>query len=181
MEEIRDRVYRLASGKEEMKEPVVAPAAKTPEEADLAAAAGASSEVEAAREGFGIEVVDVRIMRTDLPKETSTPIYDRMRSDRQKVAEKFRAEGRKESQIIRSEADKERTIIEAEAEKKAQIIRGEGDANATRIFAESFGADEEFYGFYRSMQAYRKSLGKEDTTLILSPDSEFLRFMERSR
>ncbi len=190
MHEIRDRVFRLASGQAEQAEIPEAEAILNaegeaalpePEAADLAAEAGASTEETASREGFGIEVVDVRIMRTDLPKETSTPIYDRMRSDRQKVAEKFRAEGSKESQIIRSEADKERTIMIAEAEEKSQIIRGEGDGEATRIFAEAFGSDEEFFEFYRTMQAYRKSLGKDDTTLILSPDSDFLRYIEKSR
>lgn len=128
-----------------------------------------------AKNGFGIEVKDVRIMRTDLPKETSDPIYNRMRSDRQKVAEKFRAEGRRESQIIRSDADKERTIMIAEAEKKAEQIRGEGDASASAIYSQAFAQDPEFYGFYRSMQAYRKTLGKADTTMILSPKDEFLR------
>lgn len=196
MREIRDRVYQLASGQEtagdgkkehapEAKAALEAEGASSslpePEAVDLAAEAGASTEAISAREGFGIEVVDVRIMRTDLPKETSTPIYERMRSDRQKVAEKFRAEGRKESQIIRSEADKERTIMLAEAEKKSEIIRGEGDGEATRIFAEAFGSDEEFFAFYRSMQAYQKSLGKSDTTLILSPANDFLKYLEKNR
>lgn len=192
MREIRDRVYKLASGeglteaerKEHAPEAEAVLAAEgkaalpKPVAADLAAEAGASTEVATQREGFGIEVVDVRIMRTDLPKETSTPIYERMRSDRQKVAEKFRAEGSKESQIIRSTADKERTIMQAEAEKRSQIIRGEGDAIATRIFAQAFGSDEEFYAFYRSMQAYRKSLSKEDTTILLSPEDGFLKYFE---
>ena len=131
------------------------------------------------QQGFGIEVVDVRIMRTDLPQETSAAIYNRMRSDRQKVAEKFRAEGQRESQIIRSEADKTRTIILAEAEKKSQTIRGEGEGQATKIFAESFGQDREFFDFYRTMQAYKASIGKEDTTMVLSPDNSFLKHMEK--
>lgn len=194
MREIRDRVYKLAAGEDIPDEERVEhiPEAKAaleaegkaslpePESVDLAAEAGASTEA-LAREGFGIEVVDVRIMRTDLPKETSTPIYDRMRSDRQKVAEKFRAEGKKESQIITSEADKERTIMLAEAEKQSEIIRGEGDGQATRIFAEAFGSDEEFFTFYRTMQAYRKSLSKNDTTLILSPQNDFLKYLEKNR
>jgi membrane protease subunit HflC len=118
-------------------------------------------------------------MRTDLPTETSNAIYNRMRSDRQKVAEKFRAEGKKESQIIKSEADKTRTIILAEANKKSEIIRGEGDGTATKIFAEAFGKDESFFEFYRSMQSYKKSLNKNDTTLILSSDTKFLKHMEK--
>lgn len=195
MKEIRDRVYALAGG-EELSTPKVPdhlPEVKAalqaegkaalpkPEDADLAAVVGAAEEEEASRGGYGIEIVDVRIMRTDLPKETSTPIYDRMRSDRQKVAEKFRAEGNKESQIITSEADKERTIMLAEAEKQSEIIRGQGDGEATRIFAEAFSSDEEFFAFYRTMQAYRKSLAKEDTTLILSPGSDFLKYLEKNR
>ncbi len=132
------------------------------------------------RNGFGIEIVDVRIMRTDLPRETSDPIYKRMRSDRQKVAEKFRAEGQRESQIIRSQADKERTILLAEAKREAETIRGEGDGLATKIFADAFGQDEDFFAFYRAMQAYRGALGKDDTTLIMSPDNDFLKFMEKN-
>jgi membrane protease subunit HflC len=127
------------------------------------------------KNGFGIEVKDVRIMRTDLPKETSDPIYNRMRSDRQKVAEKFRAEGRRESQIIRSDADKERTIMIAEADKKAEEIRGQGDGEASSIYAKAFSQDPEFYAFYRSMQAYRKTMSKDDTTVILSPKDAFLK------
>lgn len=131
------------------------------------------------RAGLGIEIVDVRIMRTDLPKQTSDPIYNRMRSDRQKVAERFRAEGARESQIIRSKADKERTIIIADAEKESQILRGMGDAKATEIYARAFSKDAEFYDFYRSMQAYGKALDKNDTTLILSPDSKFFKYLEQ--
>jgi modulator of FtsH protease HflC len=131
------------------------------------------------RAGLGIEIVDVRIMRTDLPKQTSDPIYNRMRSDRQKVAERFRAEGARESQIIRSKADKERTILIADAEKESQILRGMGDAKATEIYAKAFSRDAEFYDFYRSMQAYEKSLSKDDTTLILSPDSKFFKHLEQ--
>jgi modulator of FtsH protease HflC len=140
---------------------------------------GGSNSVDAGRAGFGVQVVDVRIMRTDLPKETSDPIYNRMRSDRQKVAERFRAEGQKESQIITSEADRERTIIMAQAERKSSTIRGEGDGLASKIFAEAFGKDPEFFEFYRSLEAYKNSLKKENTTLILSPDSDFLKYMEK--
>ncbi len=160
MRAIRNNVYRLASGGDEQM--------------------GADKDgVDNSNTGYGIEIVDVRIMRTDLPKETSDPIYNRMRSDRQKVAEKFRAEGQKESQIIRSEADKTRTILMAEAEKESEILRGQGDAEASRIYADAFGRDEEFYGFYRTMQAYRGSLNKDDTTLILSPDTDFLQYFEK--
>jgi modulator of FtsH protease HflC len=130
-------------------------------------------------DGFGIEIVDVRIMRTDLPKETGDAIFERMRSERQKVAEKFRAEGKMEAQKIQSGADKQRTIILSDAKKTAEEVRGQGEAESTRIYAEAFGRDPEFFEFYRAMQAYKKSLAKEDTTVVLSPDSPFLKHMDK--
>lgn len=153
---IRDKVSGMAMGAKK----------------ELSSAEGGNN---AAKSGFGIKVVDVRIMRTDLPKETSDPIYKRMRSDRQKVAEKFRAEGQKESQIIISEADKQRTILIAEAQKRADAIRGEGDASASKIYASAFGKDSEFSDFYQTMQTYKKTLSKDDTTLIMSPDNTFFK------
>ncbi len=169
MHEIRAKVKRLSVGEKQE-----AAQGNTQETALLA-----DKTAPVSSDGFGIEIIDVRIMRTDLPKETSDPIYNRMRSDRQKVAERFRAEGKKESQIITSEAEKQRTILLAEAQKKSEIIRGEGDLTASKIFAASFGQDPEFYSFYRSMQAYRNSIKKGDTTMVLSPDSGFLKYMER--
>jgi modulator of FtsH protease HflC len=187
MDDIRDNVARLASGENlvvEGREVPVKPVDTSIEVKgnvtdELPAEATLTEDTRKDRAGFGVEIVDVRIMRTDLPKETSDPIYNRMRSDRQKVAEKFRAEGKKESQIIRSEADKERTIMLADAERRSAIIRGGGDGQATKIFAESFGKDPEFFNFYRALQAYRTSFKKEDTTMVLSPDSEFLKYMEK--
>ncbi|MEQ1704917.1 MAG: protease modulator HflC [Rickettsiales bacterium] len=129
--------------------------------------------------GFGIEVVDVRIKRADLPPANSEGIYKRMQTEREREAKEFRAKGSEDAQKIRSQADKERTIILAEAKKKAEITRGEGDGTATKIFADSFGKDEEFFQFYRSMQAYKKTLDKKDTTIMMSPDNEFLKFMEK--
>ncbi len=193
MDNIRDNVSRLAAGKSM----VVGGKRIAPEEAGLDVpeldlvvddtltdnlpASDETDEASATKDrgGFGIDIVDVRIVRTDLPPETSTPIYNRMRSDRQKVAERFRAEGQKASQIIRSEADKERTILLAEANRKSELLRGEGDAEATRIFAEAFGKDIEFFEFYRGLQAYRKTLGKNDTTMILSPNHSFLKHFEQ--
>ncbi len=131
-----------------------------------------------ARGGFGIEVVDVRIKRADLPPANSEGIYTRMQTEREREAKEFRAKGAEDAQKIRSQADKERTIILAEASKQSQILRGEGDKEATRIFAESFGQDPQFFKFYRSMQAYKKALSKDDTTLVISPNSEFLHFMQ---
>lgn len=129
--------------------------------------------------GFGIEVVDVRIKRADLPTANSEGIYKRMQTEREREAKEFRAKGSEDAQKIRSQADKERTIILAEANKKAEITRGEGDGTATKIFADSFGKDQDFFQFYRSLQAYKNTLDKKDTTIIMSPDNEFLKFMEK--
>jgi membrane protease subunit HflC len=123
---------------------------------------------------FGIEVQDVRIVRADLPKENSDAIFKRMYTDRNKEAREYRAQGQEQAQIIVSTAEKEATIIKANAERDAQIIRGEGDAKATAIFADAFNRDADFFGFYRSMQAYRGSINKDSTRMVLSPDSEFL-------
>jgi membrane protease subunit HflC len=125
---------------------------------------------------FGIEVFDVRIVRADLPKENSEAIYQRMRADREKEAREHRAQGEEEAKKIRANADKEVVILRAEARKQAEILRGEGDAVATKVFANAFNRDPEFFNFYRSLQAYKQSIKSEDTQLILSPDSEFLQF-----
>lgn len=130
---------------------------------------------------FGIQIVDVRITRTDLPAENSTAIFTRMRAEREKEAKNLRAQGEEQALRIRSEADKERTILLAEAQSAAEKIRGQGDAEATRIYAQAFSADPNFYDFYRSMQAYRKSFNSNDTTIILSPQSDFLRQLDEQR
>jgi modulator of FtsH protease HflC len=129
--------------------------------------------------GFGIEVVDVRIKRADLPPANSEGIYKRMQTEREREAKEFRAKGAEDAQKIRSQADKERTIILAEARKKADILRGEGDGQATKIFGDAFGQDQDFFQFYRTLQAYRKTLNQKDTTVIMSPDNEFLKYMEK--
>lgn len=125
-------------------------------------------------EDFGIKISDVRIVRADLPKENSEAIFKRMYTDRNKEAREYRAQGQEQAQIIVSTARKEATIIKANAERDAQIIRGEGDAKATKIFADAFGRDPEFFDFYRTMQAYKGSINKDSTRMVLSPDSEFL-------
>lgn len=135
--------------------------------------------LEGSTAGFGIEIVDVRIKRADLPPANSEGIYKRMQTERTKEANQFRAQGAEDAQKIRSQADMERTVILAEARKKAEILRGDGDSQATRIFAESFGQDHDFFQFYRSLQAYRKTLTQKDTTLVVSPDNEFLKYMEK--
>lgn len=125
---------------------------------------------------FGTEIVDVRIRRADLPEETSQSIYARMRSEREREAAEFRAQGQEQSQQIRSRADRERTVILAEAQQRAQTLRGEGDNQSLRILAEATAVDPEFYGFYRSLEAYRNSLRADETTYVLSPTGDFFRY-----
>ncbi len=125
---------------------------------------------------FGVDVMDVRIRRAELPEENSQAVYRRMQTERDREAKEFRAQGDEASQRIRSRADRERTVLLAEAKRQSEILRGEGDAEAVRIFADAYGRDMDFFAFYRSMQAYRQALGQDDTTLVLSPDSEFFRY-----
>jgi len=124
---------------------------------------------------FGIEVVDVRIGRTDLPPATSQAVYNRMRSERVEQAVKLRSEGAKVKAEIQANADRERTVILAGARRTSQILRGEGEGLKTRLLNDAFGKDVEFFGFYRSMEAYGEALGA-GTTMVLSPDSEFFRY-----
>lgn len=124
---------------------------------------------------FGIEVKDVRIKRADLPTANSEAVFRRMQTEREQEAAELRAEGNRASLTIRAEADRERVEILARAERDAQIMRGEGEAESNRIFADAFGRDPDFFGFYRSMQAFQEALGSEDTTMVLSPDSDFFR------
>ena len=127
-------------------------------------------------EKFGIKIVDVRIKRADLPPANSEAIYRRMQTEREREAKEFRAKGAEMAITITSTADKEVTVILAEAEKQSQIMKGEGDGMRNKIFAEAFGKDPEFFAFYRAMQAYEKALIGGETSLILSPDSEFFKF-----
>jgi len=130
---------------------------------------------------FGLEVVDVRLKRVDLPTQNSEAIFRRMETERQREAAEKRASGQRDAVKIRAAADREVAEILAEAERQSQTIRGEADGAAVKIFAEAFGRDEDFFEFYRTMQAYRTSLGKSDTRLVLSPDSEFFKlFMNES-
>ena len=132
---------------------------------------------EKARE-YGIEVVDVRIKRADLPEKNEMNVFSRMRTERERLAKKFRAEGDEEARKVRSESDKEVQILTAEARKQADISRGEGDALAVKIFADAYGRDPEFYQLVRTLEAYRKSI-TAGTTVILSPDSDFFRFLKQ--
>ena len=131
--------------------------------------------MKAAAGDFGIEIVDVRIGRTDLPEEISNNVYDRMRSERLQEANKDRAEGQEINLRIRAEADRERTVILADAERQSQILRGQGEGTARATKNRAFGQDADFYEFYRSLEAYETSFG-EGTSLVLSPDSDFFRF-----
>ena len=125
---------------------------------------------------LGIEIVDVRIVRADVPEGTVQSVFDRMRSEREREAAEFRAQGQELSQQIRARADRERTVLLAEAERTSEILRGEGDEEAIRLRGEAFSQDAEFYSFYRALEAYRGSFNPDDTTLVLSPNSAFFRY-----
>lgn len=129
---------------------------------------------------YGIEVIDVRIKRADLPKEVTHSVYARMRAERDRIAKKYRSEGEEEAVKIRATADKERTILLAEAYRKAEILKGQGDARAIRIYAGAFGRAPEFYSFLRTLEVYRKTLS-EDTTLIMDSNSELFKYLGKSR
>ncbi len=137
------------------------------------------SEVNASAASLGIEIVDVRIRRADYPDATSQNIFNRMKSEREREAKEFRATGEEEAQKIRADADKTRTVMIAEARRESEIERGEGDSKSIIIYADAFGQDEDFFAFYRSMQAYRKSFNSDGTSLVISPDSEFFRFFDQ--
>ena len=128
---------------------------------------------------YGLEVVEVRIKRTDLPPEIASSIFNRMRTERERIAMEYRSEGKEEATKIRAETDKEKTILVAEAYKKEQSIRGEGDGLSTKIYADAFSKDPKFYSFMRSMEAYKNSLNT-DTTLLMSEGSDFLEFLNKS-
>jgi len=132
--------------------------------------------VNAEAEKFGITIIDIRIKRADLPQANSEAIYKRMQTEREREAKQFRARGAEMAVTITSTADKEVTVILANANKQSEIMKGEGDGIRNKIFAEAFGQDPEFFSFYRAMQAYEKALIGGETSLILSPDSDFFKF-----
>ena len=127
-------------------------------------------------DGYGIQVVDVRIRRADLPEQNSQAVYQRMKTEREREAAEFRAQGGQKAQEIRSKADREATVIEADARSLAEQTRGVGDAERNRLFAEAYGQDADFFAFYRSMAAYETGLRANDTRFLLRPDSDFFRF-----
>ena len=138
------------------------------------------SQVNGEAKNFGIQIVDVRIKRADLPPANSEAIYKRMQTEREREAKEFRAQGAEIAQKIRSTADKDVTVLLAEANKKSEIMKGEGDGLRNKIFADAYGKDPQFFGFYRAMQAYEKALIGGETSLVLSPDSEFFKFFGKS-
>jgi modulator of FtsH protease HflC len=138
------------------------------------------SDVNEEAKSFGIKIIDVRIKRADLPPANSDAIYKRMQTEREREAKEFRAEGAEIAQKIRSTADKDVTVLLANANKKSEIMKGEGDGQRNKIFANAFGRDPQFFGFYRAMQAYETALIGGETSMVLSPDSEFFKFFGKS-
>ncbi|MDH3793301.1 MAG: protease modulator HflC [Rhodospirillales bacterium] len=134
------------------------------------------AQVNTQAERFGIELVDVRIRRADLPDEISDQVYQRMRSEREREAAEFRARGFEQAQRIMATADREATVIRAEAKREAEILRGQGEGKRTQILNDAYGQDQDFFNFYRSMQAYEAALSGDSTYMVLSPDSEFFDF-----
>jgi modulator of FtsH protease HflC len=135
-------------------------------------------EVAGQAKSFGIDVVDVRIRRADLPTQNSEAIYARMRSERQQQAAQYRGEGAEAAQSVRANADRERTVILADAQRNGQKLRGEGDAQAIEIYAKAYDQDKDFFAFYRSLQAYRTAFGGNNTSFVLNPNSTFFRYFE---
>jgi modulator of FtsH protease HflC len=135
-------------------------------------------EVNREAKGFGIDVVDVRLRRADLPEENAEAIYARMKAERQREAAQYRAQGAQQAQQIRADADRQRIEIIADAQRQAQIMRGEGDAQSITTYADAYGRDPNFFAFYRSLQAYQSGLSGQGTTLVLSPDGAFFKFLE---
>ena len=139
-----------------------------------------SGEVNSTIKKLGMEIVDVRIRRADYPEATVQNIFNRMKTEREQEAKEFRAEGAEIAQKIRSTADKDVTVLLANANKKSEIMKGEGDGQRNKIFAGAFGRDPQFFAFYRAMQAYETALIGGETSLVLSPDSEFFKFFGKS-
>ncbi|MDG1288019.1 MAG: protease modulator HflC [Rickettsiales bacterium] len=170
------RVQIMLDIRKEVNRRLLRSARETVESLAAAAVDGFVKE-EVARRGFGIDVVDVRINRADLPEEISLSTFNRMRANFAEEAQKFRSQGQEESLKVKSTAEREQAEIMADANQKAQTIRGEGEGIATKIYAEAFEQDASFFEFYRALQAYETSIDSDDTTMILSPDSDFLKYL----
>ena len=130
---------------------------------------------------LGINIVDVQVKRIDLPNEVSSSVYQRMEAERARVAREFRSQGSEAAERIRADADKQREIILANAYRDSEVLRGEGDAKAAEIFAKTYSEDQEFYGFYRSMIAYKQSLGKAGNIMVLEPDSDYFKYFKHQK
>lgn len=128
---------------------------------------------------FGIELIDIRIKRIDLPQEVSNSVYQRMRAERERVAREFRSQGAETAEQISAEADKQKQVILANARRDGENIRGRGDAGSADIYAKSFGKNAEFYAFYRSLEAYQTAFEKTQDTLVLKPDSDFFKYFSK--
>ncbi|MGO2131540.1 MAG: protease modulator HflC [Halomonas sp.] len=131
------------------------------------------------REELGVAILDIRVKRIDLPEDVSSAVYDRMRSEREREAREWRAQGQEESERIQANADRRRQVLLAQATERAETLRGEGDAEAASIYAEAYGQDEEFYTFWRSMEAYRQSFTGDSDLLVLDPSSDFFQFLKQ--
>ena len=127
---------------------------------------------------LGVEVVDVRVKRIDFPEDVSAKVFDRMRSERERVAKEIRSQGEAEAERIRARADRKATEILAEGYRDAEVLRGKGDAKATETYANAYGKDEEFYAFYRRMNAYQSSFSNQDDVMLLEPDSDFFKYFK---
>ena len=130
---------------------------------------------------FGMEIIDVQVMRIDLPPEVSNSVYRRMEAERERVAREFRSQGSEAAERIRANADRQRVVTLANAFKEAEQLRGEGDAKSAEVYADAYGADPEFFTFYRSLNAYKKSFAKSDKTLLIDPDSDFFRYFNQQK
>ncbi|GLR63662.1 protease modulator HflC [Marinospirillum insulare] len=136
---------------------------------------------EAMRESMGVAILDIRVKQIDLPSEVSNSVYERMRTERQREAREYRAQGKEQSERIRAAVDRGREVILATAERDADILRGEGDAEATAIYAKAYNQDRELYSFLRSMEAYRSSFNNKQDILVVSPKSDFFRYLDNSK
>ncbi|MCV6604489.1 MAG: protease modulator HflC [Porticoccaceae bacterium] len=136
---------------------------------------------QAVQQDLGIEVIDVRVKKIDFPQEVSGPVYERMRTDREKEARQYRSEGNEEAVKIRADADRQKVVIEAEAYREAELLRGDGDAKAAGIYADAYNKDSEFYAFMRSLEAYKQSFANKGDMMLVDPDSEFFRYLKDSK
>lgn len=133
------------------------------------------------QDSLGIEIVDVRVKKIDLPDEVSDPVYSRMRAEREREAREHRSKGKEQAEIIRADADRQQIIIEADAYRESELLRGEGDAKAAAIYAEAYNKDPEFYAFVRSLNAYKNTFAGKEDILLLDPDSDFFRYLNDSK